>query len=319
MRQLATELENGDVVQILTDKDASPKAEWEDFVKTGRAKSAIRRFVKHRKLIEFSRVGRALLEREYRYYKEFVEADIAQHLSLFGITKLEELYADIAEGQRAVKDVFYRLHPDSRDSQKAAETAGTSKQTRTDASESFEIGEAAEGMAVHVAKCCYPLPGEEVVGILTAGKGLTVHGRHCMTLRKFVEAPELWMPVKWQKNEAKVQIMRIKATLIHEPGALAALCTAIGQLDANITNIQSAERDLNFFTFIIELEVRNSEQGQSILAALGSMNMLDPYQETNFSLVENTDLCSDDVMTMLRKSCAVFYGPKRGFKGHFCT
>ena len=282
-RQLATELENGDVVQILTDKDASPKAEWEDFVKTGRAKSAIRRFVKHRKLIEFSRVGRALLEREYRFYKkEFVEADIAQHLSLFGITKLEELYADIAEGRRAVKDVFYRLHPDSRDKQQAKDAMVPAKQSKIDASESFEIGDAAEGMAVHVAKCCYPLPGEEVVGIMTAGKGLTVHGRHCMTLRKFVAAPELWMPVKWQKNEAKVQIMRIKATVIHEPGALAALCAAIGQLDANITNIQSAERDLNFFTFIIELEVRNSEQGQSILAALGSNEYVESVSRDEF-------------------------------------
>ena len=117
---------------------------------------------------------------------------------------------------------------------------------------------------------------------MTAGKGLTVHGRHCMTLRKFVEAPELWMPVKWQKNEAKVQIMRIKATVIHEPGALAALCAAIGQLDANITNIQSAERDLNFFTFIIELEVRNSEQGQSILAALGSNEYVESVSRDEF-------------------------------------
>lgn len=267
-RQLATELQNGDQVQIITDKDAKPKAEWEAFVKTGRAKSAIKRFVRQTKLIEFSRVGRALLEREYRRHNEsFDEAQIEQSLSVFGQSKLEELYADLAEGRRKVSDVFYKIFPESKlETIEKSETA--SKQL--DVASSFEISDAVEGMAVHVAKCCYPLPGEDVVGIVTTGKGITVHGRDCTTLRKFVEAPELWLDVQWNRQEVRNQIVKIRATLIHEPGALAALCAGIGQLDANITNIQSLTRDEDFFTFLVDVEVRNLEHSKSILAVLGS-------------------------------------------------
>ena len=278
-RQLATELQNGDVVQIITDKDAKPRSEWEDFVKTGRAKSAIRRHVKQTKLIEFSRVGRALLEREYRFHNQaFDEQAIEETLGIFGVTRLEELYADLAEARRSTKDVFFKLFPDM----KVSETDEPQSDVKKDISTSFEIGDAEAGTAVHVAKCCCPLPGEEVVGIMTAGKGITVHGRDCAVLRKFVEAPELWLPVKWNRKEVRTQIFRIKATLIHEPGALAALCNSIGQLEGNITNIQSMDRDQNFFTFVLDLEVRNIEHAQSILASLGSNKYVESVARYHF-------------------------------------
>ena len=125
-------------------------------------------------------------------------------------------------------------------------------------------------MAVHIAKCCHPIPGEDVVGIVTTGKGITVHGRNCDTLRKFVEAPELWLDIQWNRREVRQHIVKIEATLIHEPGALAALCSGIGQLNANITNIQSLNRDTDFFTFLLDIEVENTTHLQSILAVLGS-------------------------------------------------
>ena len=278
-RQLATELQNGDVVQIITDKDAKPRSEWEDFVKTGRAKSAIRRHVKQTKLIEFSRVGRALLEREYRFHNQtFDEEFIESSFALFGVTRLEELYADLAEARRSVKDVFFKLFPDM----KVSNASQSQNDVKRDISSSFEISEAEAGTAVHVAKCCSPLPGEEVVGIMTAGKGITVHGRDCAVLRKFVEAPELWLPVKWNRKEVRTQIFKMKAVVIHEPGALAALCNSIGQLEGNITNIQSMDRDQNFFTFLIDMEVRNIEHAQSILASLGSNKYVESVARYHF-------------------------------------
>ena len=267
-RQLATTLENGDQIEIITDKDAKPKPEWESFVKTGRAKSAINRFKRQTEFIEFSRVGRALLDREFRYHEKELDDDIiTQNLAVLGVTRLEDIYADIGEGSRTVKDVFHKLHPEiERDI--AQEKVEHKRQS--DASFSFDIAEAVDGMAVHVAKCCYPLPGEDVVGIVTTGKGITVHGRGCDTLRKFVEVPELWLDVKWNRRAVRNHIVKIEATLIHEPGALAALCAGIGQLEANITNIQSMARDNDFFTFLIDLEVENTTHLQSILAVLGS-------------------------------------------------
>jgi len=270
-RQLATPLENGDQVEIITDKDAKPKPEWAKFVKTGRAKSAIKRFVRQTEFIEFSRVGRALLDREFRYHeKELDDKIISDNFALLGITRIEDIYVDIGEGRRNVKDIFYKLHPEiERDVSFKKGEKGEAKRS-SDISASFYIAEAVDGMAVHIAKCCHPLPGEDVVGIVTTGKGITVHARECDTLRKFVEAPELWLDVQWNRREVRNQIVKIEAILIHEPGALAALCSGIGQLDANITNIQSLARDDDFFTFLVDLEVQNATHLQSILAVLGS-------------------------------------------------
>ncbi|MGC6529943.1 MAG: RelA/SpoT family protein [Candidatus Puniceispirillaceae bacterium] len=268
-RQLATELENGDQVQIITDKDAMPKPEWEDFVKTGRAKSAIKRFERQTKFIEFSRVGRALLDREFRYHQKELDDDmITQSKAILGMSKIEDLYVDIADGKRSVKDVFHKLYPEI--DRKDQVNANEPRQDSDDISASFEIDDVVDGMAVHIAKCCHPLPGEDVVGIVTTGKGVTVHGKECDTLRKFVEAPELWLKVQWNRRAVRRQIVKIRATLIHEPGALAALCTGISQLDANITNLQSLERDRDFFTFLVDMEVRDVAHLKSILAILGS-------------------------------------------------
>ena len=270
-RQLATTLENGDQVEIITDKDAKPKPEWAEFVKTGRAKSAIKRFMRQTEFIEFSRVGRALLDREFRYHeKELDDNLISDNLVVLGISRIEELYVDIGEGRRNVKDIFHKLHPEIERDVSFEKSEKSDSKRASDISASFDIAEAVDGMAVHIAKCCYPLPGEDVVGIVTTGKGITVHGRNCDTLRKFVEAPELWLDVQWNRREVRNQIVKIEAILIHEPGALAALCSGIGQLDANITNIQSLARDDDFFTFLVDLEVQNATHLQSILAVLGS-------------------------------------------------
>ena len=268
-RQLATVLENGDQVEIITDKDAKPRPEWENFVQTGRAKSAIKRFIRQTQYIEFSRVGRALLDREFRYHdKELNDDDISQNLAVLGLTKIDDLYADIGEGRRAVKDVFYRLYPEI--GQNAKKERADNKSTAK-ISESFDISEAvANNLAVHIAKCCHPLPGEDVRGVLNEGKGIIVHGYNCDTLRKYAEAPELWVELKWNRREVRNHIVKIQATLIHEPGALAALCSGIGQMEANITNIQSLERDNNFFTFLVDIEVENASHFKSILAVLGS-------------------------------------------------
>ena len=218
--------------------------------------------------IEFSRVGRALLDREFRYHeKELDDGFVLKNMTVLGASRIEDVYADIGEGARTVKDVFHKLHPEV-EREIASDKADQRKSV--DIAESFDIAEAVDGMAVHIAKCCYPLPGEDVVGIVTTGKGITVHGRDCDTLRKFVEAPELWLDVQWNRREVRNQIVKIQATLIHEPGALAALCSGIGQLEANITNIQSLTRDDDFFTFLLDLEVKNAAHLQSILAVLGS-------------------------------------------------
>ena len=265
-RQLATELENGDQVKIITDPAAKPRSEWEEFVVTGRAKSSIRRFIRLEKQIEFSRIGKALLEREYRFRKvTFVEQHIADSVIAFGITKPEELYALLADGSRHPRDVFERLHPEMATGRKSAVSGSLSQEQPL-----FSISGTDEGMAVQLGKCCHPLPGDKIIGIITTGKGVTVHTKNCSILTKFVEIPELWLEVDWPRGEMRRYAGRIKAIILNEPGALAALCTVIGQQAGNITHIQLTERSLNFFTFQVDVDVKDIEHIHSIIAVLRS-------------------------------------------------
>ena len=269
-RQLTTELVNGDQVRVLTDKDAKPKSEWEDYAVTGRAKSAIKRFIRLEKQTEFGRVGKALLEREYRFRKTpFDEQVIISALSAFNLATIEELYVYIAEQRIKTRAVFEQLHPEM------ALANGRNKTGRKRSADAlpqpvFSMDSSFEGLAVHLGKCCHPLPGDRIVGIATAGKGITVHTKSCSTLTKFVEIPELWLEVEWPRNNLARHGGCIRAVILNEPGALAALCTVVGQQAGNITQIQLTERNLNFFTFILDIDVKNLEHIQSIVSVLRS-------------------------------------------------
>ena len=275
-RQLTTELVNGDQVSIITEKDASPRSDWEDFAKTGRARSAIKRFIRLQKQEEFARVGKVLLEREYRFRKtKFKEQLIDEFLSAFNASTRTELYAHIAEAKLKAKDVFDRLHPDlatTSSADKASPVADTPPEPL------FHVDRAHEGLAVHLGKCCHPLPGDKIVGIVTTGKGVTVHTKNCNTLAKFVEIPELWLNVDWPRGAGRRYAGRIQAVVVNEPGALAALCTVIGQQAGNITHIQLTERDMNFFTFILDIDVKNLEHIHSIIAVLRSNKYIESVE-----------------------------------------
>ena len=281
-RQLTTELVNGDQVSIITEKDASPRSDWEDFAKTGRARSAIKRFIRLQKQEEFARVGKVLLEREYRFRKtQFKEQLVDEFLSAFNVNTRTELYADIAEANLKAKDVFDRLHPDlaiTSSVDKASSADKASPVADTPPEPLFHVDKAHEGLAVHLGKCCHPLPGDKIVGIVTTGKGITVHTKNCNTLAKFVEIPELWVNVDWQCGAGRRYAGRIQAVVVNEPGALAALCTVIGQQAGNITHIQLTERDMNFFTFILDIDVKNLEHIHSIIAVLRSTKYIESVE-----------------------------------------
>ena len=124
------------------------------------------------------------------------------------------------------------------------------------------------GMAVHIAKCCTPLPGENIVGIVTTGKGITVHTIDCNTLEKFYDIPERWLDIHWDKDGLAYHIGRINIVMTNEPGSLADVTRIISSINGNISNLQVVNRDINFYKFTIDLEVENLSHLNEIIAAL---------------------------------------------------
>ena len=264
-RQLATMLRNGDQVEIVTTKGARPNPEWEGFVKTGRAKSMIRRFIRQEKQREFSRVGKALLVKTFRQHnRQFDEGQMLPVLAYFDVHSDEELYARVGESRVEPADVFNFCFPDAKPVKAAKRPAKNRKQP------SLNIKGLTPGMAVHIGKCCHPLPGEKIVGIVTTGKGLTVHRIDCQNLEKFNTMPELWVEIEWEREQPNIVSARLDAVLANRPGSLASVTTQISQNQGNITNIQLLSRETEFFRFAIDVEVNHVRHMTEIIAALSA-------------------------------------------------
>ena len=267
-RQLAAELENGDQIEILRAEDAKPKAEWEGFVQTARAKSAIRRFQRAQRVTEFSRIGKTLIEKTFREYgKPFRTRTLERSLAAFGLTRVEEVFALVGEDRLSTLRVLEKMHPDVIIKEKADDDR---RQKRAGRQPQLKISGDDAGVAVTIARCCHPLPGEAIVGIFTTGKGVTVHKVGCTTLSKFTDMPELWLDVSWESGSLRMVNGRLITVLSNEPGSLASLATVISQQGGNISNINLTDRTPDFFKFELDLEVKDVEHMRAIIAVLSA-------------------------------------------------
>jgi GTP pyrophosphokinase len=276
-RQLATELENGDQIEIITANNARPRPEWEGFVKTGRARSGIRRSVRAERMVEFSLIGKTILQKVFREYgKPFRRRSVEKIISVFNFHKLDDLYAQIGEGRIEPELVLKKLHPDLASSQKLVKNGNIRGRRGGDNGVPLlRIKGGHPGIAINIARCCHPLPGETIVGIFTTGKGVTVHRKDCGNLSNFSDAPELWMDVAWEHDGPRRVLARLNTVLSNEPGSLAAVATIIGQQGGNISNIHLTDRNADFFSFELDLEVKDVEHMHTILAVLQANNFVE--------------------------------------------
>ena len=276
-RQLATELENGDQIEIITATNARPRPEWESFVKTGRARSGIRRSVRAERMVEFSLIGKTILQKVFREYgKPFRSRSVEKIISVFNLQKLDDLYAHIGEGRIEPELILEKIHPDLASSRKIPRSVGgRDKYFSPNGAPLLKIKGGDTGIAINIARCCHPLPGESIVGIFTTGKGVTVHRKDCDNLSNFSDAPELWMDVAWEHEGPRRVQARLNTVLSNEPGSLAAVATIIGQQGGNISNIHLTDRNADFFSFELDLEVKDVEHMHTIMAVLQANNFVE--------------------------------------------
>jgi GTP diphosphokinase / guanosine-3',5'-bis(diphosphate) 3'-diphosphatase len=126
------------------------------------------------------------------------------------------------------------------------------------------------GMAMHLAECCHPLPGDRIVGIVTPGKGVTVHTIDCDQLEQHQADHERWLDVTWGDSAElpEFHVARLHVLVANQPGGLAALCTVIAKNLANISNLRISKRAADFFEVIVDVEVRDVKHLTGIIAAL---------------------------------------------------
>tara|TARA_R110001592_G_scaffold3525_25_gene20126 strand:+ start:30934 stop:33090 length:2157 start_codon:yes stop_codon:yes gene_type:complete len=271
---LNSRLANGDQVEVITAKTQNPSPTWERFVVTGKARSHIRKYVRNQQRDEFIILGKAMIQKVFRQEGyEFTEKAISGVLGHFRLDDVEDIYAKIGSGVVVARDVFKVIFPSHQAeiAQRPSELMDrVSKARRPEDAGPMPIKGLIPGMAMHFARCCHPLPGDRIVGIVTTGKGVTIHTIDCDTLETFADTPERWLDVSWgdQGDAPESQVGRLVLTFANETGALGTLTTVIGKNGGNITNLKITNRSLEFWDIMIDIFVNDTKHLNNIIAAL---------------------------------------------------
>ncbi len=264
---LNTELRNGDSVEILTSEGQKPQPFWEDWVATGKARSAIRRYLRDAEWTEFVNLGREIIAQHFEAEnQELTDKGLEFACHRLKLNSIEEIYYQVGKSNVTREEVLEAVYPGLRKwtrlwlPPRRRSTRGTA----------IPIRGLQKGLAVHLASCCHPIPGDRIVGIRTQGKGVDVHIIDCATLDGLHEGHSEWIDLTWDRKASgeTVHIGRIRVVLSHERGALGAVCTRIGEYDGNITNLRLSERSEDFHEAIIDIQVANLEHLTQLVAAL---------------------------------------------------
>jgi len=258
---LRTELRNGDRVEIITASHAKPNPGWLQYVRTAKARSTIRHFLKTMQYEESAGLGERLLEQALKALKsamaEVDEASWERVMREGGARSREELLADIGLGKRLAAVVARRLVKSGGDAKEDAKATASVTIRGT------------EGMGVQLATCCRPIPGDAIVGSIKKGQGLVVHCDDCGTiLRSRRKEPEQWIDVEWDPRTAKLFQAAINVTVENQRGVLAKVASEIADAGSNIDSISMEEDRAVFTTMRLVLEVRNRQHLARVMRAL---------------------------------------------------
>lgn len=279
---LRTELRNGDQVEIITSKAQTPSPTWESFVVTGKARACIRRFVRGQQRREYTQLGRQIVEKVFREEGyEFTLKAIEGVVKNFHCRTPDDLFAEVGEGNSTGTEVLHAVFPGSK--KRGWRERMALRPRRKGKKRPVAIKGLTPGMAVHIAGCCHPIPGDRIVGIQTTGKGVTIHTIDCETLESFTDMPERWVDLAWdvEDEEARLHNARIKVIVANEPGSLGVLSTVVGREGGNISNLKIMDRSADFFEMLIDIEVGDIKQLTDIIAALRATSVINSVERAH--------------------------------------
>ncbi|MFQ5655919.1 MAG: RelA/SpoT family protein [Candidatus Methylomirabilales bacterium] len=270
---LRYELLNGDIVEILTAATQHPSRDWLKFVKTSRARGRIKAWIRTEERVRSVTLGKELLEREFRKLARGSPPlrrpeSLAQALQRYGVGNEDEFYAAIGYGKISPRQAVLKLLPPER-AQAIAEEESKGRKPPVRALEGGIRIEGVDDILVHMAKCCNPLPGDEIIGFITRGRGVTVHSADCPNIVAFRYDPERQIQVYWDERAKIPHQVKIRVMIGEDrPGLLAELSAAISSTNTNISQaevrVTEEKRGLNTFV----LEVVNLKQLQGAMQAI---------------------------------------------------
>jgi len=267
-------LQNGDTVEIITSHGHVPSRDWLKFVKTQKAKSSIKIWLKAEERKKGLSLGEELLEKALR--KSGLSPSLAKSDEILAAVKTyrikthEDLYVAIGYGRVSVHKVINRLLPETEENEKDVifEKQQTKKQEE---SKGITI-KGVDNIMFHRAKCCYPLPGEKVTGFVTRGRGVSIHNVNCPTLDTNTIDADRLVDVEWSGNKESTYAIKVQVVTDDKRGLLAELSAVLSTNNVNINHLDASATHEKQALFNFTLEIRDKEQLDEIMKKLSHIN-----------------------------------------------
>jgi GTP pyrophosphokinase len=270
---LRSELRNGDMVEIVTSANRYPSRDWLNFVKTSRAKSKIRNWLNTEQNKRSMEIGRRLVERELKRYpvnmKKLLETDeLGRYLEGEGISRPEDLFSKIGFGKLQARQVLRRvLGEEQGDEEEPGRIRQAVNRILPFGTSPIEVTGQGDLLA-YLAKCCSPLPGDEIVGYVTRGRGVSVHSVDCPNVRKLIYNPEREIEVTWARAGGGRYTVVLEIRTEDRPGMLARLTDVIARVDSDIRQIEADTKEAGRGLISVVVEVKNRRHLDKLRQAL---------------------------------------------------
>lgn len=271
-------LENGDQVEIICSETQEPMPQWEDFVVSGKAQSAIRQHMRKLKQAEYLTLGASIIKGTFRQQgKRVPRRQIARVAQEFHLESSDELYGEVGRGNLTGQQVFKAVYPD--------ETFVHEPNLHPGGEAGFSgpvvpVRGLKKGHALHYGACCHPLPGDRIVGIMAQGQGINVHTIDCSQLEPFHDQPDLWCDVNWDPKAGKEEyyLGQISLVVQNTPGALGKLSEMIAEGGGNISNLDILDRSPEFYEMTVDIEVHDVKQLAEIIMTAHELDVIEKVE-----------------------------------------
>ena len=261
---LRTKLQNGDQIEIVTAPNATPNPMWLGYVVTAKARANIRHYLKNQQRDEAIRLGMRMLENTFISgpisIKDCQDQELKNILTKLNLTNLDDLYAEIGLGNKSPLFIAETLKNEIRKASHNNEEK--IKQTGP------LLIRGTEGMVISVPKCCHPIPGDQIMGVLTSGRGIVIHRPNCKNTNEYRKAPEQWVDVDWAEVVDKEFSSEIIIDVRNERGVLATVAASCADREVNIEEIDLSERDEYYMVMRLTISVKDRKHLADLIRVL---------------------------------------------------
>ena len=293
---LRTELQNGDVIEILTTPNSKPSRDWLNYVVTAKARNRVRHWIAEQQRAESIDVGRKLLEKEadkfHLSHKKLLnnEAEMKRIANEYGLGRSEDLLASIGYGKTLPRNViakflgaekFSELDPDKK-KETTFQSGMKAVKKFIGLGEDAIIVKGVDNLLTTRARCCNPLRGEEIVGYISLGKGIVVHNKRCKNVKQLMVNRDRIVDVEWAKNEKEIiQSVRLLVTTENRTGMLAGITNAIAEIKTGIRDASAKVSKDDRGLIEVTIEVFDKKHLDKVISAIEQVSGVIAVERVN--------------------------------------